>query len=455
MRLDSDVAIQVEGISKLYRLGAGEDFQDSLGAAVVHFIKSPIRNYRKYRSLYKFNDVDSTGEAANILWALKDVSFEVPLGQSIGVIGRNGAGKSTLLKILSRITPPTTGIARIHGRISSLLEVGTGFHPELTGRENVYLNGTVLGMKKREVDSKFDEIVDFSGVEKFLDTPVKRYSSGMKVRLAFAVAAHLDPEILIVDEVLAVGDAEFQRKCLNKMKDVGKHGRTVIFVSHNMAAISKLCGRALWMNGGRLIDDGPASSIVASYLNAGTEGHAIWKRSDDGKGEKGHVKLAEARLTGAKDGKPTTVMDFDKGVNFEIIYEVKKPNRDIVISAHVMDSEGNILWVSADTDTTDWKGRTREPGQYVSICQIPPCLLRPGRYHLSAGYNVRRNKEKDLHTNIITFDVSDVGYLFEARRRPGMITPLLEWEVRKLMEGDDLTYRWGGYEAKVVARIGE
>ena len=255
----NDVAVKVEHLSKRYRIGLKEEMHDSIGSAVLNFFKSPLKNYRKYRSLYRFDDMDPNSQfdsavnSDSILWALRDVSFEVNRGEVIGIIGKNGAGKSTLLKILSRITDPTSGRATIYGKVSSLLEVGTGFHPELTGRENIYLNGTVLGMRKSEVDAKFDQIVDFSGVKKFLDTPVKRYSSGMKVRLAFAIPAHMEPEILIVDEVLAVGDAEFQKKCLGKMQDFTKGGRTILFVSHNMGAVIDLCPRSLLLQDGTLV----------------------------------------------------------------------------------------------------------------------------------------------------------------------------------------------------------
>ena len=242
----SNIAVEVNDLSKIYRIGVKENTYDNAVQSLLAFIKSPFRNFKLYRSLYRFDDVNPDDESDadgfvrdDIIWALKNISFNVKTGEKLAIIGRNGAGKSTLLKILSRVTFPTQGYAKIVGRISSLLEVGTGFHPELSGRENVYLNATILGMRKKEVDQRFDQIVDFSGIEKFIDTPVKRYSSGMKVRLAFSVAAHLEPEILIVDEVLAVGDADFQKKCLNKMEHAGKEGRTVIFVSHNMPAITR------------------------------------------------------------------------------------------------------------------------------------------------------------------------------------------------------------------------
>ncbi len=268
----SNVAISVENVTKLYRLGLQKESSDSMASAVLGFIKSPINNFKKYRSLYRFDDVlNSDGTYStkeDILCAINNVSFECGHGESIAIVGGNGAGKSTLLKILSRVTSPTFGQIKIHGRISSLLEVGTGFNPELTGRENVYLNGVVLGMTKTEVDEKFDEIIDFSGVERFLDTPVKRYSSGMKVRLAFAVAAHLDPDILIVDEVLAVGDAAFQEKCLGKMKDVTGSGRTVLFVSHNMAAVTTLCERGILLESGRVAEMGTSQEIAAAYVSS-------------------------------------------------------------------------------------------------------------------------------------------------------------------------------------------
>lgn len=268
--MDEGLAIAVEGIGKRYRIGMRTRKDETIVGAALSYLKRPIRNFKAYRSLYRFDSGgsggDGSGEAADILWALRGVSFEVRRGESMGIIGRNGAGKSTLLKILSRITDPTTGRAVIRGRVSSLLEVGTGFHPELTGRENIYLNGTILGMKKSEIDRKLDEIVDFSGVERFLDTPVKRYSSGMTVRLAFAVAAHLEPEILIIDEVLAVGDAAFQEKCLGRMNEVARQGRTVLFVSHNMAAVANLCSQSVLLEHGRVAALGATRAVIEQYM---------------------------------------------------------------------------------------------------------------------------------------------------------------------------------------------
>lgn len=261
--MKSDVMISVEGLSKAYRIGLKDQKHDTLGAALSSWIKSPVTNFKRVKNLAK---IDTTEVHPDIFWALRNINFEVKRGEVLGIIGKNGAGKSTLLKILSRITEPTSGRIEIYGRVASLLEVGTGFNPELTGRENVFLNGTILGMTKREIELKFDEIVSFSGIEKFIDTPVKRYSSGMKVRLAFAVAAHLDPEILIVDEVLAVGDAEFQKKCLGKMHDVSTNeGRTVLFVSHNLAMIQSLCKTGLLLANGQQLISGSISQAVELY----------------------------------------------------------------------------------------------------------------------------------------------------------------------------------------------
>lgn len=258
--------IKVQNISKRYRLGLKEKQADTLLGQLTNIIKSPYENYKRLRQLSKF------GEEADesVFWALKDINFEVQQGEVLGIIGKNGAGKSTLLKILSQITEPTSGRIEIHGRVASLLEVGTGFHPELSGRENIYMNGTILGMTRREIDRKLDEIIDFSGVEKFIDTPVKFYSSGMKVRLGFSVAAHLDPEILIIDEVLAVGDYEFQQKCLGKMEDVSKNqGRTVLFVSHNIGAVKNLCSKSLCLKSGMVSHYGDTNEIIDQYLDNG------------------------------------------------------------------------------------------------------------------------------------------------------------------------------------------
>ncbi|MBW1966623.1 MAG: ATP-binding cassette domain-containing protein [Deltaproteobacteria bacterium] len=362
-----DIAIRAKEISKRYRIGLKEQVQDSLGGAILDFIKSPLKNYRKYRSLYKFDDIKdiSFTESADIIWALRDVSFTVERGEVLGIIGRNGAGKSTLLKILAKITDPTTGRAEIHGRVSSLLEVGTGFHPELTGRENIYLNGTILGMRKSEIDEKFDEIVDFSGVEKFIDTPVKRYSSGMSVRVAFAVAAHLEPEILIIDEVLAVGDARFQKKCLKKMQDVGRAGRTVLFVSHNMPAVARLCSRTILLEEGQVLKDGPSRDVISAYLGTetGTIGERVWP--DPLKAPAGEVCRLRAVRVRSEDGQIIETVNIRRPVRLEMEFEVLKPGYMLMPHYNVLNEEGIELFSAHDLDP-EWRGRHRPAGRYVS-----------------------------------------------------------------------------------------
>src|SRR5216110_602812 len=268
----SEAIIRVEALGKLYRIGARQERYYTLRDTLTEALTRP---FSKLSCLLGCNGVSPTISESAFIWALRDVSFEIKRGEVTGIIGRNGAGKSTLLKILSRITEPTTGFAELHGRVGSLLEVGTGFHPELTGRENIYLNGAFLGMKRAEIQRRFDEIVAFAEVERFVDTPVKHYSSGMYVRLAFGVAAHLEPEILLVDEVLAVGDADFQKKCLGKMSDVAREGRTVLFVSHNLPSIEKLCGRVIVIDGGRITMQGEPVACIASYLGSRAEPRAV------------------------------------------------------------------------------------------------------------------------------------------------------------------------------------
>ena len=318
---------------------------------------------KKYRSLYHFDDIDpdQAEESPDIIWALRDVSFEIRKSEVVGVVGINGAGKSTLLKILSKITTPTHGRATIFGKVSSLLEVGTGFHPELTGRENVYLNGTIIGMRKKEIDAKFDEIVDFSGVEKFIDTPVKRYSSGMRVRLAFSVAATLEPDILIIDEVLAVGDARFQKKCLNKMQDVGRRGRTVIFVSHNMPAVTRLCSRTILLGGGKIVADGPSADVVGHYLNAenGGTSERIWP-AQEAPGDD-VVRLLSMRIR-TQSGLVTETVDISQTFCVELNYEVLKDGYELQVHFHVLNQEGINAFMSIENDP-DWRRKPRPSGR--------------------------------------------------------------------------------------------
>jgi lipopolysaccharide transport system ATP-binding protein len=397
----------VDCLSKAYRIGLKEEIPDTLLGAAKGVLCAPWRNWRRLRRLSTYggemkdersgmrDDADAADplslnphrsspapDEPDTIWALKDVTFEVREGEVVGVIGRNGAGKSTLLKILSRITEPTRGRAELRGRVSSLLEVGTGFHPELTGRENVYLNGTILGMTKREIDRKFDEIVDFSGVEKFLDTPVKRYSSGMTVRLAFAVAAHLEPEILIIDEVLAVGDAEFQRKCLGKMQDVARGGRTVLFVSHNMAAVKQLCPRAILLYGGRVAASGRCADIVGTYLSKYARGDALDLRESTDRDGDGRVRITRLSLLGSHE---VEVSHWESGnfVSIELEYAARETVQDATFYIAIYDLFGQKLSLLSNRCTGTRVKVARGTG--TLRCQIPRLPLAPGQYRANVA----------------------------------------------------------------------
>lgn len=418
-----NAAIKIENLGKRYRIGGKESYL-SLRDALVKTAKLPYRLLAGKESLKKY-----------YFWALKDVSFEVKKGEVVGIIGRNGAGKSTLLKILSRITEPTTGRAILRGRVSSLLEVGTGFHPELTGRENVYLNGAVLGMKKREIQEKFDDIVEFSGVEKFLDTPLKRYSSGMQVRLAFSVAAYLEPEILLVDEVLAVGDVSFQRKCLDKMDKVSKEGRTVLFVSHNMPAITRLCERAVLLDEGKIIQDGPSHRVVNVYLQSGMGIRAArqWPNINEAPGNN-IVRLRAARVC-LKNGQVKEAIDIRQSVGIEMEYEVLKPGYVLLPNYHFFNEEGVYVFMAIDSDP-EWRRQPRPAGRYVSTAWIPGNFLSEGS--MIVGVAITTITSKTLHfyeRDAVSFQVVDSFDGDSARgdeggHIPGVVRPLLRWTTR-------------------------
>jgi len=434
---DRQTVIKVENISKCYRIGLKENMHDTLAKTLFTVIKSPWKNYIKYRSLYKFDNLtpDSDNNNPAIIWALKNVSFEVKEGEIVGIIGINGAGKSTLLKILSRITDPTTGSAMIRGRLSSLLEVGTGFHPELTGRENVYLNGSILGMRNKEIDRKFDEIVEFSGVEKFLDTPVKRYSSGMRVRLAFAVAAHLEPEIVLIDEVLAVGDIQFQKKCLNKMQDIGQKGRTVLFVSHNMPAVTRLCPRTILLNNGRVVADGPSYQVVSVYMNSekATKAENKWSNLYEAPGDE-VVRLCAIRVR-TEEGGVAEAIDIRKPVYIEMEYEVLKPNYVFLVYYHLFNSDGIRIFESIENDSS-WIERPRPVGHYISTCCIPGNFLSEGIMFVSPAIRTLNPEIRRFRVNdAVAFQVIDnldgnsarVNYIGDVG---GVVRPLLKWETQ-------------------------
>jgi lipopolysaccharide transport system ATP-binding protein len=360
-------------------------------------------------------------------WALDNVTFEVGPGQAIGIIGRNGAGKSTLLKILSRITRPTTGRVALRGRVGSLLEVGTGFHPELSGRENVYLNGSILGMSRREIGRKFDQIVAFADIEKFLDTPVKRYSSGMYVRLAFAVAAHLEPEILVVDEVLAVGDAAFQKKCLGKMEDVAQHGRTVLFVSHTMPAVTQLCTRALWLDRGRIVRTGPSNDVVREYLSEeiAQVAERRWSYPGDAPGDD-RVRLLGCRVQ--QDGRPAAVVDINRPSRVELEFAVLREARNLIAGVSYYDPTGLCLFASCD-----WRPNRLAPGRYRKSIDIPAQLLAEGRIDVLVQLVFYEPDIKCVvEPGVMSFDAADSDHPLAVRghykgRWPGVLRVGLPW----------------------------
>lgn len=417
----NDVVIKVENLGKLYRIGEQERYKALRDTLTDAFAKP----FRRLQGWFSENSKSTSHPADNYIWALKDVSFEVQRGEIIGIIGRNGAGKSTLLKVLSRITEPTEGYAEIRGRVGSLLEVGTGFHPELTGRENLYLNGAILGMRKAEIERKFDEIVAFAEVEKFIDTPVKHFSSGMYVRLAFAVAAHLEPEILLVDEVLAVGDTAFQKKCLGKMRDVAREGRTILFVSHNLQAISSLTQKSLLLSDGQLAYSGPTEAVINEYLRESTNQELIY--TDQPSSDKPKITRVELKTSWSNNvqinGQPMEV-------HFEITTPV--PINGASLSFQALNSMQNPvlhLW-TFDSE----RPMCREPGKFHLICRIPILHLYMGQYSLKIHFSERPGGKKfQTINNICPFEVMiDRPRLFKWEHGTCTYLEDCEWEIRKV-----------------------
>jgi len=427
----SDIAIRVEHLSKRYSIRLPGSQHDTLydtladwGSRLFPWTWQPSGSTSERRHS-KFDQ----------FWALKDVSFEIKQGEVVGIIGRNGAGKSTILKILSGITMPTEGRAEIHGRVGSLLEVGTGFHPDLTGRENIFLNGAILGMKRVEIRRKFDEIVAFADIERFLDTPVKRYSSGMYVRLAFAVAAHLEPEVLIVDEVLAVGDGSFQKKCLRKMEDVGKQGRTVLFVSHNMPAITRLCERAILLDEGRLLREGPSHVVVSSHLTSGLGTTSVREWTDPEKAPGGEVARLRAVRVRGRGGQITDTIDIREPVSVEMEYDVLKPGYKVLPHLQFYNEVGIHAFSAHDLDP-DWRRRPRPVGRYVSSVQVPGNLLSEGTMLVGAGLETLDPVIVQVFIlDLVAFQVienmnSDSARGEYAGKMGGIVRPLLKWTTR-------------------------
>jgi lipopolysaccharide transport system ATP-binding protein len=429
----SYIAVRVDGLSKKYRIGARAKSSDTLRDHIMSNLKSLCgRNSRDAPAASA-----GQGGETDTFWALRDVSFEVKQGEALGIIGRNGAGKSTLLKILSRITEPTHGRAEINGRVSSLLEVGTGFQGELTGRENVYLNGTILGMKRKEITRKFDEIVAFSGVEQFIDTPVKRYSSGMYLRLAFAVAAHLEPDILIVDEVLAVGDVAFQKKCLGKMAGVAEEGRTIFFVSHNMPAITRLCERAIYFDQGRLCHDGPTHEVVKAYMNLGLGCMSSREWLDPSNAPSGEIARLRAVRVRTEDGECTDNIDIRKSVGLEMEYEVLMPGFKLQSSIGLYNDEGVHVFETIDLDPV-WRGRIRPPGRYRSTAWIPGNYLAEGTMFVTVDLStIDPWIVQCIERQAVAFQVIDSCDGDSARGdwagpMPGVVRPMLKWDTAVL-----------------------
>lgn len=415
-------AIRVVDVSKEYILGSKDAEYRTFREAILDTLSAPIRRLRHLGR----GEASGAGEQ---FWALRDVSFDVQPGQLVGIIGRNGAGKSTLLKILSRITEPTNGYIELRGRMASLLEVGTGFHPELSGRENIYLNGSILGMRRAEIERKFDEIVDFSEVERFLDTPVKRYSSGMYVRLAFAVAAHLEPEILVVDEVLAVGDAAFQRKCLGKMQDVGRGGRTVLFVSHNMAAINALCTRGLLLQQGQIVFDGRASEAVSKYLAESVpQAVARWNVEREARRHPDYGQ--QARLLGF-EVLPADGVEFAFGeeLRFRLEFSTEMVLTDMGVGIGVEDMFGTRI-VTFNSEQAAMRLDVVRGGRYVVELAVPELRLNPGRYALTVGL-LSGDRLLDFLLNVGNFGVSHFhGETGEyADVAPGVISASGHWTI--------------------------
>jgi len=413
----SDIAIKVENLSKKYTIGT--KVSGSLRETIVH----------KWNSLS--NKTNCNNEE---FWALKDISFEVKQGEILGIIGKNGAGKSTLLKVLSRITEPTSGRFVMNGRVSSLLEVGTGFHPELTGRENIYLNGTILGMTRKEVKQKFDEIVDFSGVEKFIDTPVKHYSSGMYVRLAFAVAAHLEPEILIIDEVLAVGDAEFQKKCLGKMDSVAKEGRTVLFVSHNMGAVNSLCSNCILLNNGNIVTNNKTADVILKYYS--NENSTAFFEPKTKKIGDSNIELISGWVENL-DGKIQNSFNFNESFNVCMKYKILTEQLSIPVpNFHFYYTDGSYAFVSQPASE-----KVKEKGIYIAKCNIPKFFLNNKTYFVGLAITTYHEVGYDVNfweQNALSFIIKDEMNYSEINRYnyhseiPGVIRPLLNWKTEKI-----------------------
>lgn len=419
--------IEVRDISKAYLIGLKETRNETLGGALFSWLRAPVKNYNILKRLNTFSYNDETDD---LFWALKNISFDLARGETLGIIGKNGAGKSTMLKILSQVTNPTKGYADVYGRVSSLLEVGTGFNSELTGRENVYLNGTILGMTKKEIDKKFDEIVAFSGIEKFIDTQIKKYSNGMRIRLAFSVAAHIDTDVMIIDEVLSVGDAEFQKKSLAKMSEVAREGTAVILVTHNMNPIQLLCTRAIYLRKGELIMDGKTDDVIANYLGQIIKDRTSreWKLEDAP--SSGTVKIIRAEVRSFNSDthliRPRDAFEFEF-----VFFMLQKEEIDVDVIFHLNDEFDNIVFVGSSS-MTNYQYKASN-GYMKAVCRVPEDIMNAGKFSITKLFVVKEDNtvlyshNDDLLTFEITNAINDKTGNYG--KIDGIIKPKLEWEI--------------------------
>lgn len=423
--IEKNHSISIKNLSKRYRIGVQHESHDSLLENIISIVKSPLKNFMDLRSLSKFSKEDSYEQ---IVWALRDVSFDVREGEVLGIIGPNGAGKSTLLKILSRITDPTDGKIELLGRVASLLEIGTGMHPELTGRDNIYMNGAMLGMSKIEIENKFDQIVEFSGVEKFIDTPVKRFSSGMSVRLGFAVAAHLDPEILMVDEVLAVGDARFRKKCLEKMEDISKVGKTVLFVSHNMSAIKNLCQSCILLNSGKMIMKGKTDDVINRYLNdyVGNERKIFQVKKNH---QKKSMYLSDIGIFNT-DGNSNSIFSVDEKIIIDLVFQIHSLIPGVYGYLKFSHLDGTNILVSLSNDNNDDPFSKLDIGKSTIRVTIPPRTLGAGDYSIYLSLASAQNLDGfiiDVPGEVGHFTLNDFNTM-RGNDREGYLSTVLDWK---------------------------
>lgn len=419
--------IRVDNLSKRFEINAAQT-HSTLRAQLAHSLRSITRRGSPQQ------------EDRDFIWALRDVSFDLQPGEVLGIVGQNGSGKSTLLKIISRITPPTIGRVIIRGRVASLLEVGTGFHPELSGRENIYMNAAILGMSRQEIRRKFDEIVAFAEVERFIDTPIKRYSSGMYMRLAFSVAAHLEQEILVVDEVLAVGDASFQKKSLGKMEDVSHQGRTVLFVSHNMGALTALCPRSIWLNKGKLMMDGPTGEVIREYVktNAVNKGEVCWEDIETAPGSE-KTKLHRVRVI--SDNEVTADVDIQKDITLEFEFWNLKPGEKVTTGIYLINGLGVDVLTSANLPSAnltvdEWYDTPHPVGLFRTRCTIPGNFLNDGRYTVDVSMTTNLSHLQVHMKNVITFNVYESGGMSKEYMGAwrGAVRPRLAWQTEQIGE---------------------